>query len=115
MNLEREAPRLRGRIERTFCDTVVIKERTVGADADGNPSGVLTTVATLDGRLSRPTPAELQIAAQAGQRLDRVLTVAYDAAIEPGQMVDAGGKRWKVGAVGASRVQTKVNLSRWEG
>lgn len=115
MTLEQQAPRLRGRIERTFTDTIVIKERSATADTEGNASGTLTTLATIEGRLSKPTPTELQVAAQAGQRLDRVLTVAYDADVEPGQVVEVNGERWKVGTVASSRVQTKVNLSRWEG
>lgn len=115
MTLEHQAPFLRRSIERTFADTIVIKARAATADAEGNPSGTLTTLATIAGRVSKPTPAELQIAAQSGQRLDRVVTVAYDATIKPGQLIEIAGDLWKVGTVESSKVQTKVNLSRWEG
>lgn len=110
-----EVARMQSSVARSFVDTIVIKQRSATADSEGNPSGTLTTVATIVGRVAKPTPAELQVAAQAGQRLDRVLTVALGAGIEPGQVVEVNGERWKVGMVASSRVQTKVNLSRWEG
>lgn len=110
-----DVARMRTSVARSFVDTIVIKHRATTADAEGNPAGTLTLVATVAGRVAKPTPAELQIAAQAGQRLDRVLTLALGSGIKPGHLVEVAGERWKVGTVASSRVQTKANLARWEG
>lgn len=116
MTLADQAPRLRERIATTFGDTITIKRRaSTGTDDEGNPSRTLTTVARIRGRISTPTAEQLQIAAQAGERVDAVLTAAVDADVRPGDVAECGSDTWKVETARASKVQLKANLSRWTG
>jgi hypothetical protein len=105
--------RMRATVARTFVDTVVIHRPVVGADSEGNPDGTLTTVATTVGRWGAPAVQERELAAQAGDRLDAVLTVAVDQDIKAGDIVDVCDARWHVNAVNGSRFQQKARLVRF--
>jgi hypothetical protein len=115
MTIADRASAIADKIGRTFVDDVTIKRfSSTATDSEGNPSGTPTLVATVPGRWQSPTAAELDLAAQSGQRLDSTVTVALGTDIQPGDVAEVNGT-WRVGSVMSDRVQTKATLSRWGG
>lgn len=110
MNLGDAAPRLRSRIERTFSDTVIVRRHgALTTDNEGNGTSTLVVVDTIKGEWLPPQPSDLEVAAQAGQRLDAILKIAYDADVRPGDIVEVNGT-WRVGNVRPGRVQARAHL-----
>lgn len=112
MLTDAKVERIQSTIARSFIDEVVIRRPANTADAEGNAAAALAVVVTTVGRWGSPTPAELQSAAQAGQRLDAMLTIADNHDVRGGDLVDVRAHRWRVGTVTVSRFQQKLHLVR---
>lgn len=120
MLTDTQQTRMRTTIARTFIDTVVIHRPAATADAEGNPAGELTTVATTVGRWHGFLPGAArgfvadEIAGQAGQQAQATITLTIGTDLRPGDLVDVHDLRWRVLRVVDGRLQLRAFLERAE-
>src|ERR1700694_769821 len=73
-------------------DTLVVQRLPAATDAEGNPSGNRTTVASVNkGTITSASEMEQQVAAQRGTQVDKVLVTEIGLDIQGGDFVTVNG------------------------
>lgn len=99
---------------RPYRDEVVVKrEGSVVTDSEGNTITPLVPVGAVVGEWLTPSAEELEIAAQAGQRLDALLKVPAAADVRLRDVVVVNGT-WSVTSIEPGRTHATAHLVRVE-
>jgi hypothetical protein len=106
---------MRATVASSLIDTASRTRPQAGVDAEGNvllAAGAAVTMACWLVHPDRNGTDPRNVAGQAGQALDPVVLLAYDAAVIPGDYLDVSGQRYVVRATSVDRLYLRAEVGR---
>lgn len=106
---------MRTTVASSLIDAASHTRPTATADAEGNvllAAGAATTLACWLVHPDRNGTDPRNVGGQAGQALDPVVLLAYDADVRPGDYLDVSSQRYVVRATSADRLYLRAEVGR---